>query len=110
MEFKPLYDKILVRRNPSPETIGVLIVPEAAKEPQSVGEVIAVGEGRLDTQHGAVYPLKVYPGCVVMFGPYSGVQVPELGEDLVLLREDELLAYAEPEKEIAIVPDVAATG
>jgi co-chaperonin GroES (HSP10) len=94
--FKPLFDKILVRRNPAPETIGVVVVPDEAKQPQSVGEVIMVGEGRLNSAQGAVYPLRVYPGCQVMFGPFSGVQVPELGEDLVLLREDELLAFSEP--------------
>jgi chaperonin GroES len=97
MDWKPLYDKILVRRNKAPETIGVVIVPEQAKTPQSVGEVVATGEGRLNTKDGVVYPLKLYPGCHVMFGPYSGVEVPELGEDLVLLREDEIHAFAEPE-------------
>ncbi len=97
MEFKPLYDKLLVRRNPSPESIGMVVVPEEAKEPQSVGQVVAAGEGRLNSAAGAVYPLRVQVGFYVMFGPYSGVKVPELGEDLVLLREDEILAYAEPE-------------
>ncbi len=99
MQFRPLYDKLLVRRNPTPETIGIVIVPDEAKEPQSVGEVIDAGEGRLDIQAGAVYPLRVEVGDHVMFGPYSGTKVPELGEDLVLLREDEILLVAKPESE-----------
>ena len=104
MEFKPLYDKVLVRRNPAPETIGLMVVPEEAKEPQSVGEVIMVGAGRLNSKDGVVYPLLVRPGCHVMFGPYSGVQVPELGPDLVLLREDEILLFTEDELVIGLDP------
>lgn len=95
MEWMPLYDKLLVRRNATPETIGVVVVPEEAKEPQSVGEVVATGEGRLNSKDGVVYPLRLKVGDHVMFGPFSGVQVPELGADLVLLREDEILAFAE---------------
>lgn len=97
MEFKPLYDKLLVRRNPTPEAIGMVVVPDEAKAPQSVGEVVATGDGRLNTKDGVVYPLRVHVGDHVMFGPYSGVEVPELGGDLVLLREDEILAFAEVE-------------
>lgn len=96
MQFRPLYDKLLVRRNPTPETIGVVVVPDEAKEPQSVGEVIDAGEGRLNVKDGVVYPLVIQPGDHVMFGPYSGTKVPELGEDLVLLREDEVLLFARP--------------
>jgi chaperonin GroES len=97
MQFKPLYDKLLVRRNPTPETIGIVVVPDEAKEPQSVGQVVDAGDGRLNVKEGVVYPLVVKVGDYVMFGPFSGTKVPELGEDLVLLREDEILLAAKPD-------------
>lgn len=97
MEWKPLYDKLLVRRNPAPEAIGLVVVPDEAKHPQSVGEVLATGEGRLSVKDGSICALRIGIGFHVMFSEFSGTKVPELGEDLVLLREDEILAYAEPD-------------
>jgi chaperonin GroES len=100
MQWRPLYDKVLVRRNPAPETIGNVVVPEDAKKPQSVGEVIDVGEGRLNIREGTMTALRIQPGFQVMFSEFSGTQVPELGDEMVLLREDEILAFAEPQAEL----------
>lgn len=94
-DWKPLYDKILVRREKPRDTYdaaGTLVVADQHKETQNRGEVLAVGEGRLSLATGALIELKVKPGMQVLFGKHSGIDV-EGFKDLVILREDELLGY-----------------
>lgn len=86
--FQPLYDKVLVARIEAEEkTAGGIILAEAAKEKPTAGIVIAVGEGRL-LNDGAIKPLSVNVDDKVYFGKYAGV---EIEQDLLVLREDEIL-------------------
>lgn len=99
--FRPLSDRILVRREePKQMTGGGIVIPDAAKEKPVRGEVLAVGKGRPLENGGLLVP-DVKVGDVVIFGKYSGTEVePERvstdsREKLVLLREDDLLAVVE---------------
>lgn len=89
--WEPLYDKIIVKRNPTPEEArpGV-ISPEAHRQAQNHGVVVRTGNGRwID---GVLYPLTIKEGMTVLFSRFAGVELEE-GEDLLLLREDEILAW-----------------
>lgn len=91
MQMQPLYDRVLVQRSvEETKTTGGLFLPETAKEKPLTGKVIAVGQGRLGDD-GVIRPLVVKEGDVVMFGRYHGTEVKVDGEDLVVLREDEIL-------------------
>ena len=92
MKVKPLHDRILVKRVEEKETVkGGIIIPDSAKEKPQEGTVIAVGQGKLD-EAGKRIPLEVKAGDKVLFGKYSGTEVKVEGEELVLLREDDVLA------------------
>lgn len=92
MKFRPLYDRVVVKRLEAQEkTASGLFLPESAKEKPQQAEVVAVGTGRrLD--NGEVRPLSVKPGDKVIFGKYSGDEIKLDGEELIILKEDELLA------------------
>lgn len=92
MKFRPLYDRVVVKRLEAQEkTASGLFLPESAKEKPQQAEVVAVGTGRrLDS--GEVRPLSVKPGDRVIFGKYSGDEIKLDGEELIILKEDELLA------------------
>ena len=92
MKFRPLYDRVVVKRlEAQDKTASGLFLPESAKEKPQQAEVVAVGTGRrLD--NGEVRPLSVKPGDKVIFGKYSGDEIKLDGEDLIILKEDELLA------------------
>jgi chaperonin GroES len=92
----PLYDRVVIRPVEEPEerTPSGIIIPDTAKEKPSEGEVIAVGEGRL-LENGEIKPLKVKVGDKVIYSKYAGNDIVVDGEDLIILREDDILAIIE---------------
>lgn len=95
MAFKPLHDRVLVRRLESDEkTAGGLIIPDSAKEKPSEGEVVSCGEGaRKDS--GEMIPMSVKPGDRILFGKWSGTEVKVDGEDLLIMKESDVLGILE---------------
>ncbi len=95
MAFKPLHDRVLVRRIESEEkTKGGLIIPDTAKEKPAEGEIIAVGEGaRKDS--GELIPMSVKPGDRVLFGKWAGTEVTIDGEELLIMKESDILGIVE---------------
>ena len=95
MTFRPLHDRILVRRIEADEkTAGGIIIPDTAKEKPSEGEVIAVGPGRRNEAGERIAPdLRV--GDRVLFGKYAGQGVKVDGEELLVLREEDIVAVVE---------------
>ena len=91
MNFKPLHDRVLVRRIESEEkTAGGLIIPDSAKEKPSEGEIVSVGEGaRKDS--GELIPMAVAAGDRVLFGKWSGTEVKINGEDLLIMKESDIM-------------------
>ena len=91
MAFKPLHDRVLVRRVQSDEkTKGGLIIPDSAKEKPAEGEVVAVGEGaRKDS--GELIPMTVKKGDRILFGKWSGTEVTLNGEELLIMKESDIL-------------------
>lgn len=93
LQPQPLYDRVLVRRDQEREAAGsgVIVKADAYKEKSLIGTVIAVGEGRVE--NGWFVPLRVKAGNRVLYGKFAGLDMPEeLGSDLIMLREDEILA------------------
>ena len=95
MAFKPLHDRVLVRRVESDEkTKGGLIIPDSAKEKPAEGEVIAVGEGaRKDS--GELIEMAVKPGDRILFGKWSGTEITLDGEELLIMKESDILGIIE---------------
>ncbi len=92
MKIRPLHDRLVVKRTQEEEkTKGGIIIPDTAKEKPIEGTVVAVGSGK-ELKNGKVHPLEVKAGDKVLFGKYSGTEVKVDGEDLVLLREDDVVA------------------
>ena len=91
MNFRPLHDRVVVRRVQSEEkTAGGIIIPDTAKEKPSEGEVVAVGEGaRKDS--GELIPMSVKAGDRVLFGKWSGTEVKLNGEDLLIMKESDIM-------------------
>ncbi|MCR9258015.1 MAG: co-chaperone GroES [Alphaproteobacteria bacterium] len=95
MQFRPLHDRVLVRRVESEEkTAGGIIIPDTAKEKPSEGEVVAVGGG-VRNDKGEVAPLDVKAGDRVLFGKWSGTEVKIDGEDLLIMKESDILGVIE---------------
>ena len=95
MKVRPLQDRVLIRRVAEEEkTKGGIIIPDTAKEKPAEGEVIAVGNGKADDK-GKVRPLSVKKGDRVLFGKYSGTEVKVDGEELIIMREDDILCVIE---------------
>lgn len=95
MKFRPLYDRILVKRVDADEkSVGGLIIPDAAKEKPHEGLVVAVGFGRR-LEDGTVRPVRIKEGERILFGKYSGDEIKLDGEEHVIVREDEVLAIIE---------------
>ena len=87
----PLHDRVLIKRIEEKESIkGGIIIPDSAKEKPQEGEVIAVGKGKKN-EDGKVFPLDVQDGDRILFGKYSGTEIKIDGEDLLIMREDEIL-------------------
>jgi len=95
MAFRPLHDRILVRRVESEEkTKGGIIIPDTAKEKPQEGEVIAVGDGARN-DNGEKQPLDVKAGDRVLFGKWSGTEVKIDDEDLLIMRESDVLGVVQ---------------
>ena len=95
MKFRPLHDRVVVRRvEEDTKTAGGIIIPDTAKEKPMQGEVVAVGPGARDEQ-GKVQPLDVKPGDRVLFGKWSGTEVKIDGEDLLIMKESDILGVLE---------------
>jgi chaperonin GroES len=95
MQFRPLGDRVLVRRvEEDTKTRGGIIIPDTAKEKPQEGEVISVGPGHRDDD-GKVTPLDVKVGDRVLFGKWSGTEVKIDGEDLLIMKESDILGVVE---------------
>ena len=92
MKFRPLYDRVLVKRVTSEnKSAGGLIIPDSAKEKPQEAEVISVGSGRI-LEDGKVRPMTLQVGDRVLFGKYTGDEVKLDGEEHIILREEDILA------------------
>ncbi|HEV2020938.1 MAG TPA: co-chaperone GroES [Terriglobales bacterium] len=90
-KLTPLHDRILIRRVEEQESVrGGIIIPDSAKEKPQEGEVIAVGKGKI-SEEGKVRPLDVKAGDRILFGKYAGTEIKIDGEELVIMREEEVL-------------------
>jgi chaperonin GroES len=95
MSFRPLHDRILVRRvEENAKTRGGIIIPDTAKEKPQEGEVIAAGPGSRN-EDGRLTPLDVKVGDRILFGKWSGTEVKIDGEDLIILKESDVLGIVE---------------
>ena len=91
VNFRPLHDRVVVRRVKSEEkTAGGIILPDTAQEKPSEGEIISVGPGARD-ESGKVVPLDVKAGDRVLFGKWSGTEVKINGEDLLIMKESDIM-------------------
>ena len=92
MKVRPLHDRLLVRRIEEKETAkGGIIIPDTAKEKPQEGEVLAVGNGKI-LENGTKVALDVKVGDKILFGKYTGTDIKIDGEEVLILREDEVLA------------------
>jgi chaperonin GroES len=99
MNIRPLYDRIVVKRldNDAEKTAGGLFIPDSAKEKPQEGEVVAVGQGKRNDE-GKLIALDVKVGDRILFGKYSGSDIKMDGEELLIMREDEVLGVIEAGK------------
>src|SRR3954465_9528676 len=95
MKFRPLHDRVVVRRIDAEEkTKGGIIIPDTAKEKPQEGEIVAAGPGARD-ESGKVVPLDVKAGDRVLFGKWSGTEVRIDGEDLLIMKESDVMGVVE---------------
>lgn len=94
-DWTPLYDKLIVRRHPAATHLAGLEVPEAHREKQNIGTVLKAGPGRF-VQSVVLAPLTIAEGDEVLFNKFAGVTLEGDDPDLLVLREDEILAYRKP--------------
>ena len=95
MKFKPLHDRVAVRRlDEDQKTAGGIIIPDTATEKPTQGEIVAVGSGARD-EKGNLVPLEVKKGDRVLFGKWSGTEVKIDGEDLLIMKESDIMAVLE---------------
>ena len=95
MKFRPLHDRVLVRRIEEEEkTASGIIIPDAAKEKPMEGEIIAVGPGARD-ENGALQALDVKAGDRILFGKWSGTEVKMDGEELIIMKESDIMGIIE---------------
>jgi len=95
MKIRPLYDRVVVKRTEEEKlSPGGIVIPDSATEKPMRGEVLAVGEGKL-LDDGSVRALNLKVGDKVLFGKYSGTEIKLDGEDIVVMREDDVLAIFE---------------
>jgi chaperonin GroES len=95
MKFRPLHDRVVVRRVEQEEkTAGGIIIPDTAKEKPQEGEVVAAGPGARD-ENGQLRPLDVKEGDRILFGKWSGTEVKIDGEDLLIMKESDIMGIIE---------------
>jgi len=95
MKFRPLYDRVVIRRAEGDlKSKGGIIIPDTAKEKPQEGEVIAVGPGSRDDS-GKLVPLDVNAGDLILFGKWSGTEVKIDGEDLLIMKESDIMGIVE---------------
>jgi len=95
MKIRPLHDRVIIRRTEEErKTAGGIVIPDSATEKPEQGEIIAVGNGKL-LDNGEVRKLEVKVGNRVLFGKYSGSTVKVEGEELLVMREDDIIAVVE---------------
>jgi chaperonin GroES len=95
MSLRPLHDRIIVKRLDGEEkTAGGLFIPDSAKEKPQKGEVIAAGNGKKNDE-GKCMPLDVKVGDTILFGKYAGTEIKVDGDELLMMREDDVLAVVE---------------
>ncbi len=95
MNIRPLHDRVIVRRKEEERTTaGGIVIPDSATEKPSTGEILAVGNGRTNDA-GEVRPLDVKVGDTVYFGKYAGTELKVDGEELLIMREDDIIAVVE---------------
>ena len=91
MSFRPLHDRVVVRRIEEDEkTAGGIIIPDSAKEKPSEGEIVSVGAGARD-ERGELVPMEVKAGDRVLFGKWSGTEIKINGEDLLIMKESDIM-------------------
>jgi chaperonin GroES len=91
MAFRPLHDRVLVRRLEAPsKTAGGIIIPDTAQEKPQEGEIISIGTGSR-AEDGTITPLDVKPGDRILFGKWSGTEIKLDGEDLLIMKESDVL-------------------
>ena len=95
MKFRPLHDRVVVRRLDAEEkTKGGIIIPDTAKEKPQEGEIVAAGPGARD-ESGKLVPLDVKAGDRILFGKWSGTEVKIDGEDLLIMKESDVMGVVE---------------
>ena len=95
MKIRPLHDRVVIRRTEEERTSpGGIVIPDAAAEKPIKGEVLAVGKGKL-LDNGDIRPLDLKEGDQVLFGKYSGTEVKVNGEEVLVMREDDVMAVIE---------------
>ena len=98
MKFRPLHDRVVVKRIEAEEkTAGGIIIPDTAKEKPMEGEIVAVGPGARDEQ-GKLVPLDVKAGDRILFGKWSGTEVKLDGEELLIMKESDIMGIIEGRK------------
>ena len=95
MKIRPLHDRVIIRRMEEERTSpGGIVIPDSATEKPSKGEVVAVGKGKI-LDSGEVRPLDLKPGDKVLFGKYSGTEVKMADDELLVMREEDVMAVLE---------------
>ncbi len=95
MNIRPLHDRVVIERQEEEKTsAGGIVLPDSATEKPSKGKVVAAGNGKIN-ENGDVRPLDVKVGDLVLFGKYSGTEVKVDGDDLLVMREDDIMAVIE---------------
>lgn len=95
MKIRPLHDRVIVERLEEEEkTAGGIIIPDTAKEKPQQGKVLAVGKGKF-LEGGAIAPLTVKEGDQILFSKYSGTEVKVQGKEVLIMREDDILAICQ---------------
>ena len=95
MKLRPLHDRVIIKRlEAETKTAGGIVIPDSAAEKPIKGEVIAAGTGKI-LEDGKVRPIAVKVGDIVLFGKYSGTEVKVDGEELLVMREEDIVAVVE---------------
>ncbi|CAN5869044.1 co-chaperone GroES [soil metagenome] len=103
MTFRPLHDRVLVRRIEAAEkTAGGIIIPETAKEKPQEGEIVSVGSG-VRAEDGTITPLDVKAGDKILFGKWSGTEIKIDGEDLLIMKESDVLGIVGDANGLSVV-------